>query len=514
MKIKYLLLSLVIITFTACNEDDDLETSASIEPVEVSSGNADFSRMVAMGATMTSGYTDGALFQAGQMNSYPNIMASVMAHAVENDGSVEFTQPYTNNNVGGLLVAGQPFGAARFYFDGAGPATVPGNVTTEATNVTPGPYSNMAAPGANALHMLAPGYGSMAGLMQGLANPYYVRMASSDGASIIGDVLAQAPTFVTILSGFSDALASATDGATTVGMGTQEEFQFAFGSTMGALGASVPYGIVSNIPDVTNNAFFNTVGHDIVPLDAATAAMLTGAFADYNGVIGITQAECIDALQLPNLVPGDCAEATSVPNPFYGFLSAEEAAMRTITWAAGANNAVLIDDETLTTIDLSALGGPVLPNLRQATADDKILLSTATVIGTLVNGDPTLINGVTVPLDDTRVLIPSEVTEIQDAITGYNATIAATVGQEWAMFDAYTFFEELNSVGVTSGDFHMTGDLVFGGFYSLDGIHPTARGNAALANAIMSAIDSHYGSNLSDAAVDIGDYPTNYPPNM
>ena len=82
------------------------------------------------------------------------------------------------------------------------------------------------------------------------------------------------------------------------------------------------------------------------------------------------------------------------------------------------------------------------------------------------------------------------------------------------MFDAYTFFEELNSVGVTSGDFHMTGDLVFGGFYSLDGIHPTARGNAALANAIMSAIDSHYGSNLSDAAVDLGDYPTNYPPNM
>jgi hypothetical protein len=196
----------------------------------------------------------------------------------------------------------------------------------------------MAAPGANALHMLAPGYGSMAGLSVGLANPYYVRMASSDGASIIGDVLAQAPTFVTILSGFSDALASATDGATSVGMGTQEEFQFAFASTMGALGASVPYGIVSTIPDVTNNAFFNTVGHDIVPLDAGTAAMLTGAFAQYNGVIGITQAECIDALQLPNLAPGDCAEATSVPNPFYGFLSAEEAAMRTIICSFSPSN--------------------------------------------------------------------------------------------------------------------------------------------------------------------------------
>ena len=88
--------------------------------------------------------------------------------------------------------------------------------------------------------MLAPGYGSMAGLSVGLANPYYVRMASSDGASIITDALAQAPTFVTILSGFSEALASATDGATSVAMGTQGDFQFAFGTTMGTLSQLVP----------------------------------------------------------------------------------------------------------------------------------------------------------------------------------------------------------------------------------------------------------------------------------
>ena len=484
MKIKYLLLSFILIAFTGCDMDQDSLEGMPIY-LDIDSGDADFSKMVAMGGTMTAGYTDNALFQAGQMNSYPNIMAGVMAHA----GGGEFTQPYMSDNVGGLLVGGQQIFGPRLFFNGAGPAPVPGTPSTEATNVMPGPYSNMAAPGVNAVHMLAPGYGSMAALMQGLANPYYVRMASSDGASIIGDVMGQYPTFITMLSGFSDALASATDGATSVGMGTQAEFQFALGTTMGALGQLGVDGIISNIPDVTNNAFFNTVGHDVVPLDAATAGALNGGFAQYNGALA--------------LVAG------------FGIITQSEAAARTINFVEGMN-AVVIDDDDLTTIDLTPLGIPLtLPNMRHATADDKILLSTASIIGTAVGGNPTMVNGLSVPLDDTRVLTANEVAEIQATITGYNGTISALASQSgWAMFDAHSFFEELNSVGVTSGEFHMTGDLVMGGFYSLDGIHPTARGNAVLANAMMEVIDAHYGSNLSDVAVDAGDYPTNYPPNM
>jgi hypothetical protein len=60
----------------------------------------------------------------------------------------------------------------------------------------------------------------------------------------------------------------------------------------------------------------------------------------------------------------------------------------------------------------------------------------------------------------------------------------------------------------------MTTDLVFGGLFSLDGVHPTARGNASIANKMMEVIDAHYGSNLSDAAVKAGDYPTNYSPTL
>ena len=40
----------------------------------------------------------------------------------------------------------------RLYFDGAGPAAVSGNPTTEVTNIMPGPYNNMGVPGIKAIH--------------------------------------------------------------------------------------------------------------------------------------------------------------------------------------------------------------------------------------------------------------------------------------------------------------------------------------------------------------------------
>ena len=80
--------------------------------------------------------------------------------------------------------------------------------------------------------------------------------------------------------------------------------------------------------------------------------------------------------------------------------------------------------------------------------------------------------------------------------------------------DAHALLDEAASTGVAFDDYVMTTDLVFGGLFSLDGVHPTARGNALIANKMMEAIDAQYGSNLSDAAVKAGDYPTNYSPTM
>ena len=118
MKIKYLFMSVLFLAITACDTDTEEPNSSDFEFTQVFSGDADFSSYVAMGGGVTAGMTDNSLFMAGQMGSYPNIMASVMS---QTDTGGEFTQPYVDDNVGGINVGGNQFWPPRFFFDGAGP---------------------------------------------------------------------------------------------------------------------------------------------------------------------------------------------------------------------------------------------------------------------------------------------------------------------------------------------------------------------------------------------------------
>ena len=478
MKIKYLLLSVFMLALWSCETDIVNPDEVYPEPyLDIDSGDADFSTYVSMGGGLAAGWSDGSLFMAGQMNSFPNIMSGVMSMA----GGGEFTQPYVDNNVGGMLVGGAEFWGERQYFDGAGPAGVSGNITTEATSTIPGPYNNMAFPFVNAIHNVAPGYGSLAGLAQGLANPWFVRAASSQSATVLGDALSQQPTFVTVVPG-DDFSAWALFGGPTAEVDlTSAQGMFAgVGATLQTLGASVPGGVVTNLPDPSNTATFNTVSYDAIPLDQATADMLNGAFLAYNGGLAAAAA--------------------------FGLITADEAAARTIIWAAG-NNPVLMEDEYLT--DLSVLG---LPSIRQTSADDKINLFGAPFLGATPDpSNPMAIVGVSVPVGDFVVLSSDEIATLQSQLATANGAIAGLVPSGWALFDLHGLYNEIATTGVYEDEFNMTGDLVFGGFFGLDGYFPTSRGYALIAKRMMETIDNNYGSNLSDAGVDIGDYPTNYP---
>ena len=95
-----------------------------------------------------------------------------------------------------------------------------------------------------------------------------------------------------------------------------------------------------------------------------------------------------------------------------GLLTQEEVDKRQVNYAAG-QNAVLILDESL--IDLT-LVNPALTNMRQATADDLLVLTSSSFIGTTVGGNPQLINGVSVPLADNWVITPEEQAEIKKEV--------------------------------------------------------------------------------------------------
>jgi hypothetical protein len=183
------------------------------------------------------------------------------------------------------------------------------------------------------------------------------------------------------------------------------------------------------------------------------------------------------------------------------------------------SNPVLIKDESLTNLSAqltavltpsigaqtAAFYGAIYGKARQATAADLILLPTQSVIGSaptagnsgLGIAPPSPLNkfGITFPLQDSHVLIPSEIAEIKVATDAYNVSIKSIADSKGLAFvDAKAIMDQLSTSGIVSNDFTLTSAYVTGGSFSLDGVHPSPRGYALIANAFSTAINKTYKS--------------------
>lgn len=498
MKFKYIWLFALLIGFLSCEEDDKILPEEIVLP-ELTSGSADFSNYVSVGASFTAGFTDGGLFIASQENSFPNILSKEFAKA----GGGSFTQPLMSDNSGGILVGGNIVRGYRLTFNSAIPGPQPLNaflqglgapvppITTEAGVNIGSNFNNFGIPGAKSWHLVTPGY---AGL-----NPYYARIASAPTATVLADALAQNPTFFTLSEvGGNDVLGYATTGGDGTDVITPTgQFNDALTTLIDGLTANGAKGVLTNVPYITDLPHFTTVPHNPVPLDAPTAGFLNSAaaYGAYNA--GIVQ-----------------AFAFLVANtPLTQAMADEEIVKRTITFSASPNNAVVIMDESLT--DLTAINTSLV-SIRQATAEDLLVLPSSAFIGTSVGGNAQLINGVSVPLADKWVLTPEEQEEIKTATDAYNLTIAgvASSNENVALVDLNTILSEIASSGIDFDGFNLTADLVTGGAVSLDGIHLNARGYAFMANKFLEAIDTNFGSNFiaSGNIAKANNYGTNYSP--
>ncbi len=503
MKTKYKWLLIVLIFgFIACESDDD----TTITEVPITNGDADFSRFIALGNSLTAGFTDNALFIAGQENSMPNIMAQQFALA----GGGNFMQPLMSDNIGGALLNGNQILAPRLFFDGAGPATLTATSTTEISSVISGPFNNMGIPGAKSFHLLANGYGNIAGVATGQANPYFARMATNPTTSVIEDAMSQNPTFFSLWIGNNDVLGyalSGGDGSNPITDNTM--FTGAYNSLITTLTADGAKGVVFNIPDVTAIAHFTTV--PFAPLDPTSPSF-------------------------GPLIPTLNAQFTGL-NQVFTALGVPE---RSIIFATDAASPVVIKDESI--LDLSvqitgalqaagvdagtaAVTGFLYGQARPANQNDLLVLPSSSIIGQ-VNPDAVTtlvglglsqqqagqlaVNGITFPLEDKWVLLPSEQEEIATATTAFNAVIESAVTQSGLpLVDANMILNQIAADGVMFDEFLLKDDLVFGGAFSLDGVHPTARGYAFLANEAIKKINDAYNSNIP--VVKAVDYPTFYP---
>ena len=537
--------------FVACENEEleELRNGNSGDEVvalpELTSGTADFSNYVALGASFTAGFTDGGLFRAGQEKSFPKLLSEQFAFG----GGGSFTQPLLDENTGGILAGGAPtpFGY-RLVFGGAGPvpldtflanlgAPVP-PITSEAGNNIGSDFNNFGIPGAKSFHLITPGYAAF--------NPYYTRIASSATSTVLGDALAQNPTFFTLSEvGGNDILQYATSGGTGVDQTGNIDpstyntnditdpnvFAGAFSNMVTALTQNGAKGVVTNVPDITSLSHFTTVPYN--PLDPNDPT---------NGPALVAQIPTL------NQIYGALNQIFAVADP-----------SRIITFSTTETNAVVIRDEDL--VDLSGaiaatLGpdpafaafigqfglppaaapqvagflGVTYGQARQATANDLLVLPSSSIIGkpnaavataleallpAAVAGQFS-VEGITLPLEDKWVLTPQEQTAIANATSAYNATIMAVTdaNPDVALADLRAVLEQASTSGYLYDDFTMTTDLVFGGLVSLDGIHLTSRGYGLMATEFLVAIDEAFGSNFiaSGTTPVAADLPTNYSP--
>lgn len=507
MKILYkIFIASAALSLISCDTDfDEKVTDAGF----YDSGTADVSAFVAVGNSLTAGYADNALYIAGQEYSFPNILASRFAFA----GGGEFTQPLMADNYGGLLFQGQKITNNRMVlsFDAEGnpaPTELDAVPTTEVTDHLSGPFHNMGVPGAKSFHLVANGYGNAAGVPAGLANPYFARFASTASASVIEDAMTVDATFFSLWIGNNDILGYATSGGVGVDQAGNMDpttyggnditdpnvFGAVYSQLLAGLTANGAKGVVTNIPDVTTIPYFTTVPYNAVPMDEATAAMVNANFAGYNNQI------------LPLMVQA-------------GVIDGEEAALRKVNFIAGQNAPIIVDKDLtdLTAILISqgvdTATANLVGQLRQANAEDLLLLPSSSVIGTLADpGNPMSIMGVAVPLPDGLVLTKKEQARVHSAMVSYNSTIQALAGQhDLAFVDANALLTQLADGGLPYDAGMLTSAYVTGGAFSLDGVHPTARGYAFIANEMVRVINSKFNANLP--VVKIGEYPTVTPHN-
>ena len=318
------------------------------------------------------------------------------------------------------------------------------------------------------------------------SNPYFARFASSDATSMLADAAGLVPSFFVLWIGANDILLYALDGGGTsnavppYGTGSTDItdpalFTPSHNAAVATLKTANNTGLLINIPDVATIPYFTTVPHNPIPMSKTQADAANMAYNPYNaGLNAAAGANLIDDAELKQ---------------------------RTIKFEKGDSNPLVITDESLTNVGL--------PFFRQATKRDYIVLPASTKIGEEATpGDPRTIWGVGMALLDSDVLTEFEYGQVEVARKAYNKTIkaAAAADKGLLLFDAAAMFTQMYEEGISYGSGGVTSEFATGGAFSLDGVHPTARGYAVTANEIFKVIND--GFNAYIPPVDPNKYTT------
>jgi lysophospholipase L1-like esterase len=491
MKNKFIYLAIIAAGFASCEPEFENTVDANY-----TAGDADFTTYVAVGNSLTAGYMDGTVSRVGQTYSFPNLLAQQFALV----GGGAFTQPsYAEdvNNLGGI----QGLAGTRLVIDASQgrPENIVGTSTITLTPQATA-YNNMGVPGAKSFHLTFPGYGAL--------NPYFARHATSPTATVLGDAMSKVPTFFTNWIGANDVLAYATsggaqaDGVTpaadhnltgnlnpaTYGMNditNSNVFASVYSTIVTTLTSGGAKGVVATVPSVTSIPFFTTVKYNALPAEATSSNATAIALYQFLAVAtGGRIAPLNTAAGTKNPVLIKDADLTDIGGTIQAF-------------AAGSGNPLLVAN--------AAALGAIYGQARHATANDLVVLRASSVIGQ-PNASATApfnINGVTWPLANQWILTANEQAKVANATAAYNAAIVSiAASNNIAVADMNAIMNQLvTGLRIETGQLYtanyFSGSATEGVvLFSLDGVHPNARGYAVIANEVIKVINEFYNANL------------------
>lgn len=536
MKKKYLAITLSLALLGgACDQEMiELKDPCEVDPSScetppacpdgATAGTTSFGKFVVLGTSYSSGFQAGALFNNGQNTSLGKILATQFACA----GGGTFNQPTINSDYGyNIFVSPNPPAdnqvRGRYLLQGTPPTPSPYVFPLGNLSAAPSPIANPgfmytgsagAVPSnqlnnfsvqavllAQAVALTETGDWTKADMDPGTPgaqphpyfNPFYARFASAPGTStMLTDAIGSLTnngTFFLYWLGMDDVLLYAAFGGDPTKAPltpfefvspTNPGFKYLYNAGINALLANPSLeGVVANYPDIFTLPHFTSIKWNQIPLAQANVTALAELKGGYNafldGMVGAT------------------------------IITAEEAAKRKLDFVVG-QNAILINDETLT--DLSPyMAGPyagLLPyaRARQTKSTDIIPFGAGNVLGK--EAAPNAVYGVSVPLADQYVLIPTEITAINQALTDFNGhikSIADANPTRLAFADVNKALKDFTTaqVAIIDGVAITPGLAPPTGIYSEEGLHPNSRGYAFIANVFIDAINTKFGASVPKA---------------
>lgn len=252
-----------------------------VDAPDISAGRLNVSKYVAVGNSLTAGYTDNALYYHGQLVSFPNLLSQQFALI----GGGEFRQPLVDPSTPGLGASGGAHLILAPKTDCLGvtslspvPSATTGDLSV-LTNISDrGPFNNMGVPGAKSITVAYPGYASL--------NPFFGRMvapSSASTATILGEATKQNPTFFSLFLGSNDVLLYALAGAAGDSITPTPMFDAAMEVVVNGLIANGAQGVMANIPDIPSIPHFTTVPYNGLVL--TSEAQVKALNLAYGGLI-------------------------------------------------------------------------------------------------------------------------------------------------------------------------------------------------------------------------------------